>query len=70
MPTMTSVALMTASAGSPTFRSRDSIASLVMEPEITLPSAISNEAIESLGLKVGYPALAVIKATDVMVGIE
>lgn len=32
--------------------------------------SITNEAIESLGLKVGDPALAVIKATDVMVGIE
>jgi molybdate transport system regulatory protein len=32
--------------------------------------SITNEAIEELDLKKGAPALAVIKATDVMVGIE
>ena len=32
--------------------------------------SITNEAIESLDLKVGDPALAIIKATDVMVGVE
>lgn len=32
--------------------------------------SITNEAIESLGLKVGGEAVAVIKATDVMIGIE
>lgn len=37
---------------------------------IVISGSITNEAIESLGLKVGDPALAVIKATDVMVGIE
>lgn len=37
---------------------------------IVISGSITNEAIESLGLKVGDPALAVTKATDVMVGIE
>lgn len=37
---------------------------------IVISGSITNAAIESLGLKVGDPALAVIKATDVMVGIE
>ena len=32
--------------------------------------SITNEAIDALGLKVGEKALAVIKSTDVMVGVE
>lgn len=32
--------------------------------------SITNEAIENLGLKVGAPALAIVKATDVIVGVE
>ncbi len=32
--------------------------------------SITNEAIESLGLEEGKPALAIIKATDVIVGVE
>ena len=32
--------------------------------------SITNEAIESLGLKVGGEAVAIIKATEVMVGVE
>lgn len=32
--------------------------------------SITNEAIESLGFKVGGEAVAIIKATDVMIGIE
>ncbi|HTX68576.1 MAG TPA: TOBE domain-containing protein [Thermoleophilia bacterium] len=35
----------------------------------TLTSSITNEAIEELGLAEGVPALAVIKATDVMVAV-
>ena len=44
--------------------------SLEMADGNVVSGSITNEAIESLGLKVGDPALAVIKATDVMVGIE
>ncbi len=32
--------------------------------------SITNEAIEQLGLKVGAPAVAIIKATEAMVGVE
>ncbi|MBV8912163.1 MAG: molybdopterin-binding protein [Acetobacteraceae bacterium] len=35
---------------------------------VTIHSSITNEAIEELGLKVGDAAIAVIKASDVMVG--
>jgi molybdopterin-binding protein len=34
---------------------------------VTIHSSITNEAIDDLGLKVGDDALAVIKASDVMV---
>ena len=44
--------------------------SLKMADGNVVSGSISNEAIESFGLKVGDPALAIIKATDVMVGIE
>ena len=32
--------------------------------------SITNEAIESLGLRTGEPAVAIVKATDVIVGVE
>jgi molybdopterin-binding protein len=35
---------------------------------LTLTSSITNEAVDELGLKKGDSALAVIKASDVMVG--
>ena len=34
---------------------------------VTIHSSITNEAIDDLGLKIGDEAMAVIKATDVMV---
>ncbi|HAE81548.1 MAG TPA: transporter, partial [Lachnoclostridium sp.] len=37
---------------------------------LTLSSTISNNAVEELGLEAGKEALAVIKATSVMVGVE
>ncbi|MDO5747616.1 MAG: TOBE domain-containing protein [Actinomycetaceae bacterium] len=36
----------------------------------TITAAITKQAVESLELKVGSPACAVIKATEVMVGID
>ncbi|GBO80314.1 molybdenum-pterin-binding protein [Acetobacter aceti NRIC 0242] len=36
----------------------------------TVMAAITNEAVADLGLTVGKPAYAVIKASDVLVGVE
>lgn len=36
---------------------------------VTVTASITNEAAEELGLKPGMPAIAVIKASDVMVGV-
>ena len=36
----------------------------------SVSATISNNAVEELGLKVGEAALAVIKATSVMIGID
>jgi len=36
----------------------------------TITASITNEAVAELGLKVGEKASAVIKATDVMIGIR
>jgi len=38
-------------------------------PTVTITASITNEAAEELGLKPGLPATAVIKASDVMVGV-
>lgn len=35
-----------------------------------LTASITNEAVDALGLKVGQSAYAVIKASDVMIGVD
>jgi len=40
-----------------------------VSPTVTITSSITNEAAEELGLKPGMKAFAVIKASDVMVGV-
>jgi len=36
----------------------------------TVTASITNEAVDELGLKVGQTAYAIIKASDVMVGVD
>lgn len=43
---------------------------IAVAPGIAVTAAITNESAEELGLAVGGTAVAVIKASDVMVGIE
>ena len=38
-------------------------------PGQVITSSITNEAVDELGLKVGDPAIVVIKASDVMIGV-
>ncbi|RBP09835.1 molybdopterin-binding protein [Roseiarcus fermentans] len=38
--------------------------------ETVVTASITNEAVEALGLEVGKEAAAVIKASDVMVGVD
>ena len=40
-----------------------------VSPTVTITASITNEAAEELALKVGMPAYAVVKASDVMVGV-
>jgi len=37
---------------------------------LVLTSSITNEAVDALGLKVGQPAFAVVKASDVLIGVD
>jgi molybdopterin-binding protein len=40
-----------------------------VSPTVTITASITNEASDELGLKPGMQAIAVIKASDVMVGV-
>jgi molybdopterin-binding protein len=40
-----------------------------VSPTVTITASITNEASDELGLKPGMSAIAVIKASDVMVGV-
>jgi len=40
-----------------------------VSPTVTITASITNEAAEELALKPGVKAIAVIKASDVMVGV-
>jgi molybdopterin-binding protein len=40
-----------------------------ISPAVTITASITNEASDELGLKPGMQAIAVIKASDVMVGV-
>ncbi len=42
---------------------------IAVTPSVTITASITNEAAEELGLAVGQAAYAVIKASDVMVGV-
>ncbi len=37
---------------------------------VIITSAITNESVDSMGIAVGKPAYAVIKSSDVMVGVD
>lgn len=37
---------------------------------VVVSASITNESVDALGLKAGQPAYAVIKASDVMVGVD
>jgi molybdopterin-binding protein len=41
-----------------------------VSPSVTITASITNEASEALKLKAGMKATAVIKASDVMVGVD
>jgi molybdopterin-binding protein len=40
-----------------------------VSPTVTITASITNDAVAELGLKPGMHAIAVIKASDVMVGV-
>lgn len=43
---------------------------LEVSPSVTITASITNEASDELKLKAGMKAIAVIKASDVMIGVD
>jgi molybdopterin-binding protein len=43
---------------------------LEIAPGQIVTASITNEAVEDLGLKAGGPAIAIVKASDVMIAVE
>lgn len=43
---------------------------LEIAPGQVITSSITNEAVDELGLKVGATAIAIIKASNVMIGVD
>lgn len=41
-----------------------------LSPGVVVTSSITNEAVKELGLRVGMDAAAVVKASDVMIGVD
>ena len=46
------------------------VVTIEVAPGVVITSSITNAAIEELGLKAGSEAVAVIKASNVIVGVE
>ena len=46
------------------------IVKIEIAPEVIISASFPTAAIEELGLQVGNPATAIIKASNVMVGVE